>query len=709
MGVGRRMKKQGPPPTFAEIQASKKRKAAETTTADVTSKNKRRAIEPQSLSRKSSLKPLVRQQNGRERPSVPLQKTRQKMPPLVQMSSDEDLNGDLQPDAASLSDISAASEQIDDFDLDGLSSDETDELQSDGIEDNSNNSSDEVFDSDEGHDPRAQFSEDEDAEDAEEQLTAANIEGLSRKLDQEQATVETEARQELEEAALQTNIREDNDNSGLFDTANQQRPDLAPDLQLLRTRITDTIRILSDFSNLSEPGRPRSDYTNLLISDMTTYYSYTPYLAEKLFSLFTPAEAFAFFEANETPRPVVLRTNTLRTTRRTLAQSLINRGVVLEPLPGKWSKVGLQIFESAVPLGATPEYLAGHYILQAASSFLPCIALAPQPGDRILDMAAAPGGKTTYLSALMRNQGSIFANDSNRQRAKALIGNIHRLGCKNTVVTNLDASKGAFPKVLGGFDRVLLDAPCSGTGVIGKDPSVKTSKTERDFLALPHMQKQLLLAAIDSTDHASKSRDGAGGYIVYSTCSVTVEENEGVVQYVLSKRPNVKIVDTGIQEGFGSPGFRKYGNKRFDEKMGLTRRYYPHRENVDGFFVCKLRKVGPEPKKATEAGPGIGVEAGKGSTTRQVQENGDKMAEEEKEALVDDGGIEAEAEENTMDTAAPINGTTPSQPPGLANGDDFADFGTSEDDKYMAKAERNWLRRRGVDPRVAGRKRKDRR
>ncbi|KAL9621480.1 MAG: hypothetical protein Q9160_004123 [Pyrenula sp. 1 TL-2023] len=704
MGVGRRMKKQGPPPTFAQIQASKKRKAAETITADVTSKSKRRAVETQPLSRKPSFKPLVKQQNGLDRPSVPpKQKAQQKRPPLSKLSSDEDLSEDLRSDAASLSDSSATPEHMDDFDLNGLSSDDAGGSRSDGIEDDSNDSYDEVFDSDEGHDLKAQFSEDEDASDAEEQLTAANIEGLSRKLDQEQATVETEARQELEEAALQTNIREDNDNSGLFDTANQQRPELAPDLQLLRTRITDTIRILSDFSNLSEPGRPRSDYISLLLSDMTTYYSYTPYLAEKLFSIFTPAEAFAFFEANETPRPVVLRTNTLRTTRRTLAQSLINRGVVLEPLPGKWSKVGLQIFESAVPLGATPEYLAGHYILQAASSFLPCIALAPQPGDRILDMAAAPGGKTTYLSALMRNQGSIFANDSNRQRAKALIGNIHRLGCKNTVVTNLDAAKGAFPKVLGGFDRVLLDAPCSGTGVIGKDPSVKTSKTERDFLALPHMQKQLLLAAIDSTDHAGKSRDGAGGYIVYSTCSVTVEENEGVVQYVLSKRPNVKIVDTGIQEGFGSPGFRKYGNKRFDEKMGLARRCYPHRENVDGFFVCKMRKMGSEPKKTAEAGAGTGMEVGKGSKTKQMHVNGAKMAEEEKETLDSTEGTDAEADDDIMDTsAAHINGTTPS--------DDFAAFNSSEDDKYMAKAERNWLRRRGVDPRAAGRnKRKDQR
>jgi len=210
-------------------------------------------------------------------------------------------------------------------------------------------------------------------------------------------------------------------------------------------------------------------------------------------------QAISFFDANETPRPVTIRTNTLRTRRRDLAQALINRGVNLEPI-GKWTKVGLQVFESAVPIGsclllslppsstylrplpnpsfpssgATPEYLAGHYMLQAASSFLPVIALSPQPNERILDMASAPGGKTTYISALLQNTGLVFANDSNKARTKSLTANVHRLGCKNVVVCNYDGRE--FPKVMGGFDRVLLDAPCSGTGVISKDATVKVNK-----------------------------------------------------------------------------------------------------------------------------------------------------------------------------------------------------------------------------------------
>jgi hypothetical protein len=184
-------------------------------------------------------------------------------------------------------------------------------------------------------------------------------------------------------------------------------------------------------------------------------------------------QAVEFFEANEVPRPVTIRANTIRTRRRDLAQALINRGVTLEPL-GKWTNVGLQVFESTVPIGATPEYLAGHYMLQAASSFLPVVALAPQPEERVLDMASAPGGKATYISALMRNTGVVFANDANKARTKSLTANVHRLGCKNVVICSYDGRE--FPKVVGGFDRVLLDSPCSGTGVISKDPSVKVTK-----------------------------------------------------------------------------------------------------------------------------------------------------------------------------------------------------------------------------------------
>jgi len=241
--------------------------------------------------------------------------------------------------------------------------------------------------------------------------------------------------------------------------------------------------------------------------------------------------------------------------------------------------------------GATPEYLAGHYMLQAASSFLPVISLSPQPHERVLDMASSPGGKTTHMAALMQNTGIIFANDANKARTKSLTANVHRLGCKNVVVCAYDGRE--FPKVMGGFDRVLLDAPCSGTGVISKDASVKINKTEKDFTLLSHLQKQLILCAIDSVNPASKT----GGYLVYSTCSVTIDENEAVVDYALRKRPNVQLVDSGLE--FGRPGYTSYRGKSFHATVNQTRRFYPHVHNMDGFFVAKF-KVMRRAKKAGE-------------------------------------------------------------------------------------------------------------
>lgn len=637
------MKKQGPPPPLDESRVSslKKRKATDSE-ADARGKKRKASGEvivptpPKKAINGTANSGLKRSTNGDFRIAKNAQgttgkKSAAKPKPAQKVALPADSSDD---DAADL-----LGDDIDGS-LEGSGDDMDEGLQHDFLESGSS-----VYDSDPDQ-GKAMFSEDEGESDAEEKLTAANIEGLSRRLDAEQEDEAAEAQMELEEAALQTNI--DGDRPKVLEDAEEDEEGvtaamrLAPDLQLLRTRITDTVRILDDFSKLSEEGRSRAEYTAQLLKDICAYYGYSHFLASKLFDLFPPREAFAFFEANETPRPIVIRTNTLKTHRRDLAQALINRGVTLEPV-GKWSKVGLQVFESQVPLGATPEYLAGHYILQAASSFLPVMALAPQEHERILDMAAAPGGKTTYIAALMKNTGCIFANDSNKSRAKGLIGNIHRLGAKNTIVCNHDARE--FPKVIGGFDRVLLDAPCSGTGVIAKDASVKTNKTEKDFMLLPHLQKQLLLAAIDSVDHASKT----GGYIVYSTCSVTVEENEQVVQYALHKRPNVKLVETGLT--FGVEGFVSYMGKQFDPKMKMTRRYYPHAYNVDGFFVSKLKKTGPSPAAVTNA-----AEASKNGTAK-VQggeaQGGDKapILTEEEEREDRFGGWDDEADEALMERA----------------------------------------------------------
>ncbi|KAF1829684.1 NOL1/NOP2/sun family putative RNA met [Decorospora gaudefroyi] len=682
MGQGRRMKKQGMPEPLDESLITRKRKDAPAA-ADPERKKRSRTAAREAKEAKAKAIPKTRV-NGKLVKPVNGSKTKKAAPPPP--SDDED---DISGSADGIDDADIMEDGLEDINVTGL-----DALGSASEEDDDDEFDSDIVDSDaEIRKGASMWSDDEDSDDVEEKLTAANIAGLSRKLDMQRAVEEAEAQAELDEANLQTNIvaerpkildDEDEEGRPITNLVNQ-------DIQLLRTRLTDTIRVLDDFKNLAEEGRSRAEYRASLLKDICAYYGYSEFLADKLLDLFSPREAQAFFEANETPRPIVIRTNTLRTHRRELAQALINRGVQLEPV-GKWSKVGLQIFETNVPLGATPEYLSGHYILQAASSFLPVMALAPQEHERVLDMAAAPGGKTTHLAALMKNTGCIFANDANKDRAKGLIGNIHRLGARNTIVTHYSALE--FPRVMGGFDRVLLDAyvlsvatitpgPCSGTGVIAKDASIKTNKTEADFVKLPQwvppsiitvvlnhtnnnsLQKQLILAAVDSIDHHSKT----GGYLVYSTCSVTVEENEQVVQYCLNKRPNVKLVETGLT--FGKEGFTNIGGKVFHPSMKMTRRYYAHTFNVDGFFVAKFKKTGPTPPNA------VGVNEASSTKTNSASAKSTPTEVE----VVDRTPIGEKDDDDEEES-------------------DFGGFDDEEDQKYIQRAQAKAMRRKGRDPKA---------
>lgn len=592
--MGRRAKnKQGVPPSYEEFQAAKERKEEkkrqrDNKIADNKTNKKQKADKPKkSKSSKKSKESEDITEIAEDIPEVNYEELSAARKSLFDDESEEEVEEKLE----TLDDLD------DEFDVDG-----------------------EDIDDDEVHE-RPMFSDDESDGDIE-KVNAANMEEYSKQLDLEKEQEDLEAQEEL------LGVNQVQPRAKILPAEGEEDPaaqtkDGAIDLTFVRTRMLEIVKVLENFKELAEEGRSRSEYIDQLIKDICEYFGYTPFLAEKLFNLFSPSEALEFFEANEIHRPVTIRTNTLLTTRRNLAQALVNRGVNLQPI-GPWTKVGLQIFDSQVPIGATPEYLSGQYILQAASSFLPVMALDPQENERVLDMAAAPGGKTTYISALMKNTGCIFANDANKARTKSLIANIHRLNCSNTIVCNYDARE--FPKVIGGFDRILLDAPCSGTGVIGKDQSVKTSRTPKDFIEIPHLQKQLLLSAIDSVDHTSTN----GGIIVYSTCSVMVEENEAVIDYALRKRPNVKLIDTGLT--IGKDGFTSFRGKKFDPSVKLSKRYYPHVYNVDGFFVAKFKKLGPSPFDKSKAGAF----------------EKEKMAREEalKESLISDDFAKFEAEED---------------------------------------------------------------
>lgn len=431
----------------------------------------------------------------------------------------------------------------------------------------------------------------------------------------------------------------------------------APNLQIIKQRITDVIQVLGDFKKRRQQDRSREEYMTILLKDLCKYYGYNDYLMGKFMNLFpNGSELMEFLDANDQPRPVTIRANSLKTRRGQLAKMLINRGMNVDPA-AKWTKVGLVVYDSQVPVGATPEYLAGHYMIQGMSSFLPVMALSPQPNELVLDMCAAPGGKTSHIAALMKNTGVVFANDLDMPRCRAVIGNLHRLGVNNCVVSNVDAKE--YAKIMAqGFDRVLLDAPCSGTGVIWKDESVKMRRDSQDVQRRHTLQRQLILAAID----AINAKSSTGGYLVYSTCSVLVEENEAVVDYALRKR-DCKLVSTGLE--IGVEGFTKYREYRFHPSLNLTRRYYPHVHNIDGFFVAKIKKLSNEKHAKNDQKGDVdlnevdesameveekGVKRGKKNNRRHSNTNDDEMDYEEESGT---GAVDGDKTTNNSTKEAP--------------------------------------------------------
>jgi len=445
----------------------------------------------------------------------------------------------------------------------------------------------------------------EEAQEKEDSDSDAGGESYDGDSDDEELGVEKEAKKlikkkkedhELEQKELMLNIQSQEKFVLPSGQEIDKESNLPPDVAILDNRITHIRHVLGDFTARREEGRSRTDYVEQLLRDLCSRFNYNEFLMQKLMDLF-PTDIMEFLEANENPRPVTIRTNTLKARRRDLGPMLIDRGVNVEPM-ARWSSVGLTVFDTKVPLGATPEYLAGHYMLQGGASFLPVMALAPQEKERVLDMAAAPGGKSSYIAALMKNTGMLWANDANKDRCRAVVSNLHRMGIINSIVTNYDGRQ--MPKVFHSFDRVLLDAPCSGTGVISKDEAVKINKDEKDIQRCSHLQRELLLSAIDCCN----ANSGTGGYVVYSTCSILVDENEAVVDFALKKR-NVKLVPCGLD--FGKEGYVKYQQHRFHPTLKLTKRFYPHTHNLDGFFVAKLKKFSnkipgkeSETKKSTE-------------------------------------------------------------------------------------------------------------
>ncbi|WP_313081284.1 16S rRNA (cytosine(1407)-C(5))-methyltransferase RsmF [Atlantibacter sp.] len=287
----------------------------------------------------------------------------------------------------------------------------------------------------------------------------------------------------------------------------------------------------------------------------------------------------SFIASCQRPLRRSIRVNTLKITVSDFLALVAPYGWQLSPIP--WCEEGFWIErdEEALPLGSTAEHLSGLFYIQEASSMLPVAALFADDAkiNRVMDVAAAPGSKTTQIAARMANQGAILANEYAASRVKVLAANISRCGIQNVALTHFDGRVfgAALPEC---FDAILLDAPCSGEGVVRKDPDALRNWSVASNLEIAATQREL----IDSAFHALRP----GGTLVYSTCTLNREENEQVCQWLLARYPDAVCVEplgdlfNGAQQALTEEGFLHVFPQIFD---------------CEGFFVARLRKTAAVP------------------------------------------------------------------------------------------------------------------
>lgn len=265
-----------------------------------------------------------------------------------------------------------------------------------------------------------------------------------------------------------------------------------------------------------------------------------------------------------------LRVNTLKSDFETVSSAL-NTNMTKTP----FCENGYYISNDLAGLGNHPLHHAGAFYLQEPSAMSAVTALGPRPGDKVLDLCAAPGGKSTQAAALLQNSGILFSNEIVPARAKILCSNIERMGIRNAVVTC------AHPEVIckelsGWFDKVLVDAPCSGEGMLRREPAaVKEWKIENHAMCADRSLKILDCAA---------GALRAGGVMVYSTCTLSAEENEQTIAAFLERHPEFSLCE--IDAPFGRAAYPRLCGK---DDLRLARRIL-YQDGGEGHFVAKLQK-----------------------------------------------------------------------------------------------------------------------
>lgn len=287
-------------------------------------------------------------------------------------------------------------------------------------------------------------------------------------------------------------------------------------------------------------------------------YSHPEWIAQLWFDALGPADARALMAADNEPAEAVLRANTLRTTPAELAERL--------PVATRIEHEAL-ILEEPFDAFSAPEWEDGLLMPQSRAAMAVGRILDPQPGERVLDLCAAPGGKTTHLAALMRNEGQVVAVEKHTGRAGALARTAARMGASIVEVQNRDATEPA----RGTFDRVLVDPPCSDLGTLASRPDARWRKAGRPE-ALAEIQQRILRAG------AAAVRPG--GTVVYSTCTISPGENEQVVNAFLADHPGFTVDDLGSEHPLWK-----------HPTMPQHLQTLPHRDRTDGFFIARLRRA----------------------------------------------------------------------------------------------------------------------
>lgn len=297
---------------------------------------------------------------------------------------------------------------------------------------------------------------------------------------------------------------------------------------------------------------------------------------------FHPDKKLEILSALCTRRPSTFRANTLKISSDELKKRLAMLGIEVEGV--EWYKDAFIL--KNVPqkiLTQTQAYSDGLFYVQSLSSMIPPLVLDPKPNEKILDITAAPGSKTTQIAALMANIGEILANDKSRIRLYRLEANLKLQGVTNTHISNFPAEIiwKKFPEF---FDKTLVDVACSMEGRFWcDDPKTYKDWTPGKVKMLSEMQKWILRSAISSTK--------VGGTIVYSTCTLSPEENEGVIDWILKKEAgNIELEEINIPHLELSDGITSFRQRSFDPLVKKTKRILPS-EKMEGFFVAKLRKI----------------------------------------------------------------------------------------------------------------------